>query len=151
LAQGVAGQVASKVQNLTGISQLTLDPSAGNNQNPGAQVAIQQRVTGTLLLTFSTDVTSTQKQTVQLQYEPKKQVRISVLRDKYGGYGVDVRYHKVFCFHTAATEANLRLADTGSELVVRYPIDNSHPSGIVDHVTRVVVDMVYNDPAVKTN
>ena len=96
LAQGVAGQVAGKVQNLTGISQLTLDPTAGNNQNPGAQVAIQQRVTGALLLTFSTDVTSTQKQTVQLQYEPKKQVRISVLRDEYGGYGVDVRYHKVF-------------------------------------------------------
>ena len=96
LAQGVAGQVASKVQNLTGISQLTIDPTAGNNQNPGAQVAIQERVTGTLLLTFSTDVTSTQKQTVQLQYEPKKQVKISVLRDEYGGYGVDVRYHKVF-------------------------------------------------------
>ena len=96
VAKQVAGQVASKVQNLTGISQLTIDPTAGNNQNPGAQVAIQQRVTGTLLLTFSTDVTSTQKQTVQLQYEPKKQVRISVLRDEYGGYGVDVRYHKVF-------------------------------------------------------
>ncbi len=96
LAQGVAGQVATKVQNLTGISQLTLDPTAGNNQNPGAQVAVQQRVTGTILLTFSTDVTSTQRQTIQLQYEPKRQVRISVLRDEYGGYGVDVRLHKVF-------------------------------------------------------
>ena len=96
LAQGVAGQVSSKVQNLTGISQLTLDPTAGNNQNPGAQVAIQQRVTGSILLTFSTDVTSTQRKTIQLQYEPKRQVRISVLRDEYGGYGMDVRLHKVF-------------------------------------------------------
>ena len=96
LAQGVAGQVAKGVQNLTGISQLTLDPTAGDNQNPGAQVAIQQRVTGTILLTFSTDVTSTQRQTIQLQYQPKRQVRISVLRDEYGGYGVDVRLHKVF-------------------------------------------------------
>jgi translocation and assembly module TamB len=96
LAQGVAGQVASKVQNLTGISQLALDPTAGNTQNPGAQVAIQQRVTGSILLTFSTDVTSTQRKTIQLQYEPKRQVRISVLRDEYGGYGMDVRLHKVF-------------------------------------------------------
>jgi translocation and assembly module TamB len=96
LAQGVASQVAKGVQNLTGISQLTIDPTAGNNQNPGAQVAIQQRVTGTLLLTFATDVTSTQRQTVQLQYRPKHQVRISVIRDEYGGYGVDVRWHKVF-------------------------------------------------------
>lgn len=74
----------------------TLDPTAGNSQNPGAQVAIQQRVTGTLLLTFATDVTSTQGQTVQLQYHPKKQVKISVVRDEYGGYGVDVRFNKVF-------------------------------------------------------
>jgi translocation and assembly module TamB len=96
LAQGVAGQVAKGVQNLTGISQLTIDPTAGNSQNPGAQVAIQQRVTGTLLLTFATDVTSTQKQIVQLQYQPKKQVKISVVRDEYGGYGVDVRFNKVF-------------------------------------------------------
>lgn len=96
----VAGQaasaVASKVQNLTGISQLTIDPTAGNNQNPGAQVAVQQRVTGTILMTFSTDVTSTQKQTVQLQYSPKKQWKFTVVRDEYGGYGIDVRLHKVF-------------------------------------------------------
>jgi translocation and assembly module TamB len=96
----VAGQaasaVASKVQNLTGISQLTIDPTVGNNQNPGAQVAVQQRVTGTILMTFSTDVTSTQKQTVQLQYQPKKQWKFSVIRDEYGGYGIDVRLHKVF-------------------------------------------------------
>jgi autotransporter translocation and assembly factor TamB len=96
LAQGVAGQVGKGVQNMTGISQLTIDPMAGNTQNPGAQVSIQQRVTGSVLLTFSTDVTSTQSQTVQLQYQPKPQVTISVLRDQFGGYGFDVRLHKVF-------------------------------------------------------
>jgi translocation and assembly module TamB len=96
LAQGVAGQVGKGVQNITGISQLTIDPMAGNTQNPGAQVSIQQRVTGSVLLTFSTDVTSAQSQTVQLQYQPKPQVTISVLRDQFGGYGFDVRLHKVF-------------------------------------------------------
>jgi translocation and assembly module TamB len=96
LAQQVAGQAASRLQNLMGISQLTIDPTAGSSQNPGAQIAIQQRVTGTLLLTFSTDVTTTQRQTVQLQYQPKRQWRISVVRDEYGGYGIDVRFHKVF-------------------------------------------------------
>ncbi len=96
LAQGVAGQVAKGVQNLARISQLTIDPTAGTSQNPGAQVAIQQRVTGTILLTFATDVTSTQTQTIQVQYQPKGPWRISVIRDEYDGYGVDVRYHKVF-------------------------------------------------------
>jgi translocation and assembly module TamB len=96
IAKGVAGQVAKGVQNLTGVSQLTIDPTVSASQDPGAQVAIQQRVTGSILMTFSTDVTSTQRQTVQLQYQPKPQWKISVLRDASGGYGIDVRLHKVF-------------------------------------------------------
>jgi translocation and assembly module TamB len=95
VASAVGGQVASRVQSLTGISQLTLNPLAGN-QNPGSQVAIQQRVTGNLLLTFSTDVTTTQNQSVQIQYQVQKNVSVSVLRDQNGGYGIDMRYHKDF-------------------------------------------------------
>jgi translocation and assembly module TamB len=94
---GQAGsQVASQVQKLTGISQLTLNPLAGNNANPGSQVAIQQRVTGNLLLTFSTDITNAQNESIQIQYQINKKVGVSVLRDENGGYGIDVHYHKVF-------------------------------------------------------
>jgi translocation and assembly module TamB len=97
LAQGAASQVAGKIENLTGISQLTIDPLAGNSQaNPGAQVAIQQRVTGNILLTFSTDVTSTENQAIQVQYQIKKNLSVSILRDEYGGYAADVRIHKTF-------------------------------------------------------
>ncbi len=97
IAQGVASQVSGKIQKLAGISQLTIDPMAGNNQvNPGAQVAIQQRVTGNILLTFSTDVTSTQSTTVQLQYRTSRQTSVTVLRDQNGGYAVDLRLHKSF-------------------------------------------------------
>jgi translocation and assembly module TamB len=97
LAQGVTSQVAGKLENLTGISQLTIDPLALNSQgNPGAQVAIQERVTGSLLLTFSTDVTSTQSQTIELQYDLNKRMSVSVLRDQNGGYGIELRVHKVF-------------------------------------------------------
>lgn len=96
VASAVGGQVASQVQKLAGISQLTINPLAGNSSNPGAQIAIQQRVTGNVLLTFSTNATSAQNQSVQVQYQPKKNVTVSVLRDEYGGYGIDVRYHKAF-------------------------------------------------------
>jgi translocation and assembly module TamB len=95
VASAAGGQVASQVQKLTGISQLTLNPLAGN-QNPGSQVAIQQRVSGNILLTFSTDITSAQNQTIQVQYQARRNVSVSVLRDENGGYGIDVRYHKVF-------------------------------------------------------
>jgi translocation and assembly module TamB len=97
LAQGVSGQVTGKLENLTGISQLTIDPLATNSQgDPGAQIAVQERVTGSLLLTFSTNVTSTQSQTVQLRYDLNKRVSVTVLRDQNGGYGIDLRLHRVF-------------------------------------------------------
>jgi len=96
VASAVSGQVASSVQKLTGISQLSINPLAGNNQTPGSQVAVQQRVSGNVLLTFSTDVTSAQNASIQVQYQARKNVSVSVLRDENGGYGLDVRYHKVF-------------------------------------------------------
>lgn len=97
LAQGVSGQVTGKLENLTGISQLTIDPLATNSQgDPGAQIAVQERVTGSLLLTFSTNVTSTQSQTVQLRYDLNKRVSVTVLRDQNGGYGIDLRLRRVF-------------------------------------------------------
>jgi translocation and assembly module TamB len=96
VASAAGSQVASQVQKLTGISQLTLNPLAGSNSNPGSQVAIQQRVTGNILLTFSTDITNAQNESVQIQYQLNKKVGVSVLRDENGGYGIDVHYHKVF-------------------------------------------------------
>jgi translocation and assembly module TamB len=97
LAQGVSGQVSGRLEKLAGISQLSIDPLAGTNPNdPGSQISIQQRVSGNLLLTFSTDVTSTQNQAVQLQYQATRNTSLSVLRDQNGGYAIDVRVRKVF-------------------------------------------------------
>jgi hypothetical protein len=53
-------------------------------------------VSGNILLTFSTDVTSAENQSVQVQYRVKRNVAVSVLRDQNGGYGFDVHYHKAF-------------------------------------------------------
>jgi translocation and assembly module TamB len=97
LAEGVSSQVGNRLGKLAGISQLSIDPSlGGNQQDPGARVAIQQRVSGSLLVTFSTDVTTTQSEAIEVEYRPKKQVSFSVLRDQNGGYGIGVRIHKTF-------------------------------------------------------
>ena len=97
LAEGVSSQVGNRLGKLAGISQLTIDPSlGGDQQDPGARVAIQQRVTGSLLVTFSTDVTTAQSEAIEVEYQPKKEVSFSVLRDQNGGYGIGVRIHKTF-------------------------------------------------------
>jgi translocation and assembly module TamB len=98
VASAVGSQVAGQLQGLTGVSQLTIDPGIGgsSSQNPGTQIAVQQRVTGNLLVTFSADVTSAQSQAIQVKYQAKRNVTISILRDQNGGYGIDIHYHKAF-------------------------------------------------------
>lgn len=99
LAQGVGSQISGKLQNLTGLSQLTISPTAGgtgNQSGPGAQIGVQEQITGNLLLTFNTDVTATQNTAVQLQYNATQHVSVLVLRDENGGYALDVRIRKSF-------------------------------------------------------
>ncbi|MGH9735866.1 MAG: translocation/assembly module TamB domain-containing protein [Candidatus Acidiferrales bacterium] len=98
LAQGVSSQVAGRLEKLTGISQITIDPlvTDSTGSNAGSQIGIQERVSGSLLLTFSTSVTNTQAQTVEVQYSASKNVRVSLLRDYNGGYALDIRFRKRF-------------------------------------------------------
>jgi translocation and assembly module TamB len=97
LASGLAGQVTGRVEKLAGISHLSIDPVlGGGGQNPGARVAIQQRVTSNLYVTFATDVTATQRQEVQIQYQINPRWSVSANRDQNGGFGFDARVHKTF-------------------------------------------------------
>src|SRR5205807_3045818 len=53
VASGISGAVSSRVEKLAGISHLSIDPTLGGDQsNPGARIAIQQRVTSNLYVTF---------------------------------------------------------------------------------------------------
>jgi translocation and assembly module TamB len=98
LASGISSQVSNKIAKLAGVSQLQIDPGLGNDngQNTGARIAIQQRVTSNLLVTFATDVTSTQRQAIQIEYKFNPKWSVSGTRDQNGGFGVDGRYRKDF-------------------------------------------------------
>jgi translocation and assembly module TamB len=95
LAQGAASQVSGGVQKLAGLSSLSIDPTlGGNNSDPGARIAMQKRVTNNFLFTFATDVTSTQRELIQGEYQLTKRWSASVTRDENGGFAVDGKYHK---------------------------------------------------------
>jgi translocation and assembly module TamB len=97
IASQAASQVSSSVEKLAGISSLQIDPViGGNNQNPSARVAIQQRVTKNLLFTFSTDVSQPGSEMVQGEYQINKRWSVSMARDQLGGVSVDGRYHTRF-------------------------------------------------------
>jgi translocation and assembly module TamB len=95
LAQGAASQVSGGVQKLAGLSSLSIDPTlGGNNSDPGARIAMQKRITNNFLFTFATDVTSTQRELIQGEYQLTKRWSASATRDENGGFAVDGKYHK---------------------------------------------------------
>jgi len=97
LAAPVASEVSSSVQKIAGLSSLQIDPLiGGNNHNPSARVALQQRVTKNFLFTFSTDVSEPGSEIVQGDYRVTKRWSVSVARDQLGGVSVDGKYHTKF-------------------------------------------------------
>lgn len=97
VAQGLSSQVSGRLEKFAGVSQLQIDPLiGGDTASPGARLAIQQHLTNNLLFTFSTDVTNTQEEVIQLKYQTKRKLAISVTRDEYGGYAVEAHIRKSF-------------------------------------------------------
>jgi translocation and assembly module TamB len=97
VASAVSGQVTNRIEKIAGISHLSVDPTlGGNEQNPGATVTIQQRVTGKIFVTFSTDVTSTQREVIQLEYKKSPRLSFSGTRDQNGGLAIDTRIRKTW-------------------------------------------------------
>jgi translocation and assembly module TamB len=97
LAGQVASQFSGNIQKFAGLSSLEIDPLiGGNNQNPSARIAVQQRITRNLLFTFSTDVSQPGNEIVQGDYQINRRWSVSVARDELGGVSVDGRYHTKF-------------------------------------------------------
>lgn len=97
VASQVSSEVTSRVSKIAGISQLSISPVlAGSSSQgpPGAVITIQQRVTANLFVNFSTNVASTQSQTIQGQYRVSPHVSVSATRDANGGFGFDTLIKK---------------------------------------------------------
>jgi translocation and assembly module TamB len=99
VASQVSSQVTSRVSKIAGISQLSINPVLAGSSNqgpPGANITVQQRVTGNLFVTFSSNVASTQSQTIQGQYQVSPRVAVSATRDQNGGFAVDALIKKTW-------------------------------------------------------
>lgn len=97
IASQATGEVTGGIQKLAGISSLQIDPLiGGSNQNPGARIALQQRVTKNFLFTFSTDVSQPGSEVVQGDYQINKRWSVSATRDQVGGVSVDGKLHTRF-------------------------------------------------------
>jgi len=99
VANQVSSQVTNRISKVAGISQLSVNPvlAGGSSQGPaGANITVQQRVTGNLFVTFSSNVQTTQGQTIQGQYQVSPRVAVSATRDPNGGFAVDTLIKKTW-------------------------------------------------------
>jgi translocation and assembly module TamB len=100
VASQVSSQITSRFSKIAGISQLSINPVLPNQNTTsgkaGANITIQQRVTGNLFITFSTSVASTESQTIQGQYQVSPRVAVSVTGDPNGGFAVDTLIKKTW-------------------------------------------------------
>ena len=95
IASQVSNQITNRVEKLAGISQLSIDPVLGSSQqSPGARVAIQQRVTSKVFVTFSTDVTSTEREIIKLEYQVNRRTSFNAVRDQNGGFSFETTFRK---------------------------------------------------------
>ena len=95
IASQVSSQITNRVEKLAGISQLSIDPVLGSTQqSPGARVAIQQRVTSKIFVTFATDVTSTDREVIKLEYQVNRRTSFNAVRDQNGGFSFETTFRK---------------------------------------------------------
>ncbi len=99
LSEAVSSELGGRIQRLFGISHFSVDPSYMEEtaiQNPGARVTISQQFSRDLIITYSTDVTSTQEQVIQIEYTLRRDISVIALRDENGTFGIDVVRKKRF-------------------------------------------------------
>jgi translocation and assembly module TamB len=94
LSEAISSQLGGRVQRLFGVRHFSVDPdyiaATSATQNPGARVTIAEQFSRNLVITYSTDVTSTQQQVIQIEYTVRPDLSVVALRDENGTFGIDV-------------------------------------------------------------
>lgn len=94
LSEAISSQLGGRVQRLFGVRHFSVDPdyiaATSATQNPGARVTIAEQFSHNLVITYSTDVTSTQEQVIQIEYTVRPDISVVALRDENGTFGIDV-------------------------------------------------------------
>jgi translocation and assembly module TamB len=99
LSEAISSQLGGRLERLFGITRLRVDPflaGTTTEQNSPARVTVEQQVTRDLTVTYITNVTSTQQQVIQVEYNVDRNVSVIALRDENGTFGLDIKIKKRF-------------------------------------------------------
>jgi len=102
LSEAISSQLGGRVERLFGITRFRVDPglasvgSTGAEQNAAARITVEQQVARNLTITYVSNVSSTQQQVIQVEYNVDRNVSIVGLRDLNGTFGIDIKIKKRF-------------------------------------------------------
>jgi translocation and assembly module TamB len=100
LSEAISSQLGGRVERLFGITRFRVDPglasvaTSSSGQNAAARVTVEQQVTPNLTVTYVSNVSSTQQQVIQVEYNVTRSVSVVALRDQNGTFGIDVKFKK---------------------------------------------------------
>jgi translocation and assembly module TamB len=90
------------MERLFGITRFRVDPglagvgSTGLEQNAAARITVEEQITPNLTITYVSNVSSTQQQVIQVEYNVDRNLSIVGLRDQNGTIGIDIKIKKRF-------------------------------------------------------
>ena len=88
LGQALNAAVSSRMQRIFGVSRIKIDPQAASETGTtatGPQLSIEQQVNNNITLTYVTNLSQGNQQTIQLQYDINRNVSIIAVRDDLTG------------------------------------------------------------------
>jgi translocation and assembly module TamB len=98
LTEALNATVSSRVQRLFGGSRVKIDPEGLATETTtvtrGPAVTIEQQVAGNLTLTYTTNLSQSSQQIIQVEYNVSRNVSIVGLRDQNGVVSIDVRIRR---------------------------------------------------------
>ena len=92
--------VSSRIQKLFGVSRIKIDPQGLNGETSvyrgaqGPQVTVEQQVVSNLTLTYSTNVSVSNQQIIQGEYNITRNMSIIALRDQNGVVSFDLKIRR---------------------------------------------------------
>ena len=101
LSEAVSSQLGGRLERLFGITRFRVDPGltelgSTGSENAAARVTVEQQIARNLTITYVSNVSSTQEQVIQVEYNVDRNVSIVGLRDQNGTFGIDIKIKKRF-------------------------------------------------------
>lgn len=95
VSAALSKSVESRTSKLFGINRFQIDPVLGRS-DPSARLTVGRRVNKNLTILYSTNLSSSQEQVIQLEYRISDRFSLVATRDEEGAFGLDFRVRKRF-------------------------------------------------------